>query len=221
MPDLSLESSLGHPVCGIDEAGRGPWAGPVVAAACLIDPTRADPELCGRIDDSKKLAKTAREALCADLTSFGAEGFWFGVGEASVSEIDDRNILQATMLAMQRAFAALRDACGAADAPAPQSALIDGNKAPGLPVPARTVVKGDASCLSIAAASVVAKARRDEIMQRLAVEHPGYGWERNAGYGTAEHQAALARLGVTPHHRTSFKPIAALVIGGGRETASA
>jgi len=119
---------------------------------------------------------------------------------ADIAEIDRLNILQATMLAMQRAVAALPDP--------PEYALIDGNRAPDLPVPAQTVVKGDSRCLSIASASIVAKVTRDRIMDTLAREHPGYGWERNAGYGTAEHRAALERLGITPHHRRSFAPIA-------------
>lgn len=123
-----------------------------------------------------------------------------GVGVADVAEIDRLNILQATLLAMQRAVAALGRA--------PEMALIDGNIAPKLAMPARTVVKGDSLCLSIAAASIVAKVTRDRMMATLAVEHPGYGWERNAGYGTAEHRIALERLGVTPHHRRSFAPIA-------------
>jgi len=119
---------------------------------------------------------------------------------ADIAEIDRLNILQATLLAMQRAVAAL--------SLAPEMALVDGNKAPALPMPARTVVKGDSLCLSIAAASIVAKVTRDRIMEKLAAEHPGYGWERNAGYGTAEHRAAIERLGITKHHRRSFAPIA-------------
>jgi len=127
---------------------------------------------------------------CADI----------GVGVAEVSEIDRLNILQASLLAMQRAVAALGTA--------PEMALVDGNIAPNLPIPTRTVVKGDSLCLSIAAASIVAKVTRDRIMATLASEHPGYGWERNAGYGTAEHRVAIERLGITPHHRRSFAPIA-------------
>ncbi len=129
-------------------------------------------------------------AGCADI----------GVGIAEVGEIDRLNILQATLLAMQRAVAALGQV--------PEAALVDGNIAPKLAMPARTVVKGDSRCFSIAAASIAAKVTRDRIMERLATEHPGYGWERNAGYGTAEHRVALERLGITPHHRRSFAPIA-------------
>lgn len=196
MPTLELETALGCRVAGIDEAGRGPWAGPVVAAAAILDPDRLPAKLAARLDDSKKLKRTVREELltalegCADI----------GVGMADIAEIDRLNILQATMLAMQRAVASLPHL--------PEYALIDGNRAPDLPVPAQTVVKGDSRCLSIAAASIVAKVTRDRIMDTLAQEHPGYGWERNAGYGTAEHRAALERLGVTPHHRRSFAPIA-------------
>lgn len=196
MPTLELETALCCRVAGIDEAGRGPWAGPVVAAAAILDPDRLPDTLAARLDDSKKLKRTVREELfsalegCADI----------GVGMADIAEIDRLNILQATMLAMQRAVAALPDP--------PEYALIDGNRAPDLPVPAQTVVKGDSRCLSIASASIVAKVTRDRIMDTLAREHPGYGWERNAGYGTAEHRAALERLGITPHHRRSFAPIA-------------
>lgn len=196
MPTLELETALRCRVAGIDEAGRGPWAGPVVAAAAILEPERLPPALAARLDDSKKLKRPVREELlpaledCADI----------GVGIADIAEIDRLNILQATMLAMQRAVASL--------ARPPEYALIDGNRAPDLPVPAQTVVKGDSRCLSIAAASIVAKVTRDRIMNTLAEAHPGYGWERNAGYGTAEHRAALERLGVTPHHRRSFAPIA-------------
>lgn len=123
-----------------------------------------------------------------------------GVGCADIAEIDRLNILQATMLAMQRAVAALPRA--------PEYALIDGNRAPDLPIPMQTIIKGDGKCLSIAAASIAAKVTRDRIMVKLSQDHPGYGWERNAGYGTAEHRAALERQGITPHHRRSFAPIA-------------
>jgi len=123
-----------------------------------------------------------------------------GVGIAEVAEIDSLNILRATLVAMQRAVAAL--------ASAPEAALIDGNMTPTLPMPARAIVAGDSLCFSIAAASIVAKVTRDRIMERLAADHPGYGWERNAGYGTEEHRVALERLGITPHHRRSFAPIA-------------
>ena len=179
------------PVAGIDEAGRGPWAGPVVAAAVILDPH----DIPVGIADSKALKAAQREALLPAIEA-AAE---VGVGQASVAEIDDLNILAATMLAMRRAVAAL---------PRPPAlALVDGNRDPGLACPTRCIVKGDARCQAIAAASIVAKVTRDRIMAGLAAAHPGYGWERNAGYGTAQHRAALARLGVTPHHRRSFAPI--------------
>lgn len=179
------------PVAGIDEAGRGPWAGPVVAAAVILDPDNVPTGIA----DSKALKAARREALLPAIEA-AAE---VGVGQASVAEIDDLNILAATMLAMRRAVAAL---------PRPPAlALVDGNRDPGLGCQTRCIVKGDARCPAIAAASIVAKVTRDRIMAGLAAAHPGYGWERNAGYGTAQHRAALARLGVTPHHRRSFAPI--------------
>jgi ribonuclease HII len=187
---------MGYRVAGIDEAGRGPWAGPVVAAAAILDRARLPDTLVARLDDSKKLKRPVREALFAQMAGCAD----IGVGIAEVGEIDRLNILQATLLAMQRAVAALGQA--------PEAALVDGNIAPKLAMPVRTVVKGDSLCFSIAAASIAAKVTRDRIMERLAAEHPGYGWERNAGYGTAEHRVALERLGITQHHRRSFAPIA-------------
>ena len=194
-PDLSLEEEAGGRVAGVDEAGRGPWAGPVVAAAVVFGAGGPPAPLRAAITDSKLLKAESRAALqpailaCADAA----------VGIASVAEIDAMNILQATLLAMRRAVVRL--------AHPPDLALVDGNRAPRLPCAVRTVVGGDRASLSIAAASIVAKVARDRLMARLALEHPGYGWERNAGYGTAEHQAGLARLGVTAHHRRSFRPI--------------
>lgn len=194
-PDLSLEELAGGRVAGVDEAGRGPWAGPVVAAAVVFGAPGPPQPLRAMITDSKLLKPEQRAALqpailaCADAA----------VGIASVAEIDAVNILQATLLAMRRAVVRL--------ARPPDLALVDGNRAPRLPCAVRTVVGGDRASLSIAAASIVAKVARDRLMARLALEHPGYGWECNAGYGTAEHQAGLARLGVTAHHRRSFRPI--------------
>ena len=196
MPDFTRETAHGGIVAGIDEAGRGPLAGPVVAAAVILDPAGLD-ALAG-LDDSKVLSKGRREDLYARLPGRAR----IGIGAASVAEIDRRNILGATMLAMARALAAL----GAV----PDLALVDGNRAPTLPCPVETIIRGDAVCLSIAAASIVAKVTRDRIMSRLAVVYPGYGWDRNAGYGTAEHRDALTRCGITPHHRRSFSPISQL-----------
>jgi ribonuclease HII len=198
MPDFALEIGLGGVVAGIDEVGRGPLAGPVMAAAVVLDRQRFPPRLAERLDDSKKLSRRLRDELAELVLTSARVGF----GEASVAEIDRLNILQATFLAMSRALAAL----GPVD-----HALVDGNRPPPLPCPVRCVVGGDGLSLSIAAASVVAKVRRDTEMARLAELHPGYGWERNAGYGSAEHMAALTRLGVTEHHRRSFAPVARLV----------
>lgn len=195
MPDLVLERSLPGPVAGIDEAGRGPLAGPVVAAAVILPPRGLPGALARRIDDSKKLPPALREELFA-LLAARAE---IAIGSASVEEIDRLNILQATMLAMARALGRLSDP--------PATALVDGNRAPALPCAVQTVIGGDGLSLSIAAASIAAKVTRDRLMARLARRHPGFGWERNAGYGTAEHRAALVRLGPTRHHRRSFAPI--------------
>ncbi len=204
MPDYSLETRLaarhGGPVAGIDEAGRGPWAGPVVAAAVVLDHEALPPALIARMDDSKALKPAEREEILEALEVEARRGrAWIGHGRAEVEEIDRLNILEATLAAMARALSAL--------VPAPAAALVDGNRLPLLACPAAAVVKGDGRSLSIAAASIVAKVTRDREMAALALRFPGYGWERNQGYGTAEHQAALASLGVTPAHRRSFRPI--------------
>jgi ribonuclease HII len=188
----SLELELhGGPVAGVDEAGRGPWAGPVVAAAVVLDP-QALPK---GIDDSKALDADAREIAFASII---ASARW-GVGVAHVDRIDRDNILNATMWAMAQAITALGSI--------PRLALIDGNRAPKLKCLQRTIVKGDAKCLSIAAASIVAKVTRDRMMIALGAELPGYGFERHKGYGTPEHREALHKLGVSPHHRKSFEPV--------------
>ena len=195
LPDLTAEVAFGEDgshICGVDEAGRGPWAGPVVAAAVVLDRDNIPPGL----NDSKKLT-AARRAVLFDTIVASA---LVGVGIAGVEEIDALNILRANDLAMLRAIGALN--------PAPAAALIDGNRVPpGWPCRAQALVGGDGRSLSIAAASIIAKVTRDRIMAELAKAHPGYGWERNQGYGTAEHRAALTRLGVTSHHRRSFRPI--------------
>lgn len=184
-------------ICGIDEVGRGPWAGPVIACAAILPDTL--PDFFKQVTDSKKLTAAKREALFPLLT----EHCVFAIGQASVAEIDQMNILQATMTAMQRAFAALPVK--------PHKAFIDGNKAPKLDCVTETVVGGDAKVAAIAAASIIAKVTRDRLMAELDLQHPGYGWAGNAGYGTAAHQQGLATLGVTKHHRTSFAPIKALL----------
>jgi len=194
LPDLSLETALGLPlVAGVDEVGRGPLAGPVTAAAVILDPAR----LPLGIDDSKRLTERARDRLAQEIRD---SALAFAVAHASVEEIDALNILEASHLAMRRALAAL--------SPAAQHALIDGNRLPkGLTIPAQTVVKGDAISLSIAAASILAKVERDAIMRELALANPGYGWEKNMGYPSAQHRVALQQQGITPHHRRSFGPV--------------
>lgn len=203
MIDYSLEcehdAHRGNCVIGLDEAGRGPWAGPVVAAAVWLDPGKAAAGRYAGVGDSKALSPARRRELLALLQCEAK----IAVGVAETGEIDRINILQASLLAMRRAAEALQSAL---DLP-PAAALVDGNIAPQLACPVRTIVKGDARCLSIAAASIVAKETRDALMETLAREFPGYGWERNRGYGTPQHQDAIARLGVTPQHRRSFRPI--------------
>lgn len=190
------ELHLGNgPVVGIDEAGRGPWAGPVVAAAVILDPNR----IPRGIADSKVLDHDAREMLYPHIISTSR----VGIGIAHVERIDRDNILNATLWAMADALKQLMADAG----PAPRLVLIDGNRAPHLPIATRTVIKGDAKCLSIAAASIIAKVTRDRLMVELADKFPGYGFERHKGYGTPEHQSAIANLGVTTIHRRSFKPV--------------
>jgi ribonuclease HII len=182
-------------VCGVDEVGRGPLAGPVVAAAVLY--SEAFPE---GLTDSKKLSASKREIFAQQIM----QDIPYGIGIASVEEIDRLNILQATMCAMQRAVTAL--------ALRPDIALIDGNRAPDLgSIKTQTIVKGDQQSISIAAASVVAKVTRDRMMQELACIYPEYGFEQHAGYGTAQHLYALARFGACPAHRRSFAPIKKLL----------
>jgi ribonuclease HII len=191
-PDFSFETRIGGRVAGVDEVGRGPLAGPVMAAAVVLDADNIPPGL----NDSKKLSEKRRLAL-TDLLHGCAE---VSIGIASVEEIDQINILHASLLAMTRAVEGLKTA--------PDHALIDGKFIPkGLRIPATPIIKGDGISLSIAAASIVAKTCRDAAMCALAQQYPGYGWDRNAGYPTAEHKHALLNLGVTPHHRRSFKPV--------------
>lgn len=190
MPELIVPAGL---VCGVDEAGRGPLAGPVVAAAVILDPARPIPGL----NDSKKLSEKKRAALAPLIRE---RALAWAVAEASVEEIDRLNILHATMLAMQRAVAAL--------AVRPVSALIDGNRCPPLDIPADAVVQGDGKIASIAAASILAKTVRDAGMLELHERYPQYGFDRHMGYPTAAHCAALAEHGASPVHRRSFGPVA-------------
>ncbi len=196
MPHYIYESrvlkTMAGPVCGVDEAGRGPLAGPVVAAAVIFERGRIPKGL----NDSKQLNAELREELFVVIMERAVA---VGVGEATVDEIDLVNIRQATHLAMARAVRAL--------AMAPMFALVDGNDAPALPCPCDTIIEGDGKSVSIAAASIVAKVTRDRTMRALHDEHPGYGWINNKGYGTREHYAGLERHGPCRHHRRSFAPI--------------
>jgi ribonuclease HII len=264
MPDFSLENLHGREagtlICGVDEAGRGPLAGPVVAAA-VIWPANITDDALTHIRDSKKMTAAQRDAAFELITSTCV----YAIAEASVQEIDTINILQASMLAMRRAVEGVGDmlkggrtiplplaggvrgglatkapmskspppspeftpakagASGRGAAPfPPQStptyfihlALIDGNRCPTLPCKAIPIIKGDDKSLSIAAASILAKVTRDRMMEKLASEYPGYGWERNMGYGTKQHMQALQELGLTPWHRTSFAPVQLRKIAG-------
>jgi ribonuclease HII len=184
------------PVAGVDEAGRGPWAGPVVAAAVIL---QADAIPDG-IADSKVLTATQRDRVFDEICQTAQ----VGIGLASAAEIDAINILNATMAAMRMALTNLPVR--------PALALIDGNRVPASDMPCRAIVRGDATCLSIAAASIIAKVTRDRMMIELGRLHPGYGFERHKGYGTAEHQRGIAQLGVIGQHRKSFKPIRLAIV---------
>lgn len=204
MPDLTFEIQCGLNegliICGVDEVGRGPLAGPVVAAAAILPEGGLPAALHTKIRDSKKLSEKQREALYPHLI----ECCRYAVAQSDVEEIDSINILQASLLAMKRAV----DGLGLQ----PHHALIDGNKKPqGLPCAATTIVGGDNKSLSIAAASIIAKVTRDRLMKELAQAHPAYGWDKNAGYGTAAHLEALRAHGPTIWHRTSFAPVASLL----------
>ena len=196
-PCFKLEKVHPDPVAGVDEAGCAPLAGPVVAAAVILDRNHFP----RGIDDSKVLPAPARESICAKLYKVAL----IGVGMASVEEIDRLNIYWARMLAMSRAV----DALGLD----PAMVLVDGNRCPRWERPSLAIVDGDAKCRSIAAASIVAKVTRDRIMFDHSRTYPGYGWERNKGYPTPEHQRALAELGPTPLHRRSFAPVRQLTLG--------
>ena len=197
-PTFEIEAACTGPVAGVDEAGRGPLAGPVVAAAVILDPN-AMPE---GLADSKTLSEKKREALAPLIREMAM----VGVGEASVEEIDQLNILQASLLAMRRAVAALPRQ--------PDVCLVDGNQDPRLACRAEMIVKGDARSLSIAAASIIAKTVRDEMMRKLDEKFPGYGWAKNKGYGSKAHRDALVEIGATPHHRKSFAPVATAIARG-------
>jgi len=195
-PNFELEQAAlsrgAFRIAGVDEVGRGPLCGPVTAAAVILNPD----DIPEGLNDSKKMTAKKRDALYDEILAKAD----CCIAHATVQEIDEINILRASHLAMTRAIAGLTKA--------PDHILIDGNMIPnGLTTSAEAVVKGDGRSLSIAAASIIAKVARDRIMGDLAIEFPGYGWEKNAGYGTKQHLEALRALGVTPHHRRSFKPI--------------
>lgn len=198
-PDYALEAASPAPVCGVDEAGRGPWAGPVSAAAVILDPGR----IPAGLDDSKALTERRREALVVEVK---AAAVAWAVGFASVEEIDGMNILKATGLAMRRAVEAL--------SLAPAFILVDGSYRFDLPAPVRPVVKGDSLSVSIAAASILAKTARDRVMREFDRDWPDYGFAAHKGYHSEQHVAALHRLGPCPAHRRSFAPIRALLGGG-------
>jgi len=199
VPHMMLEKACPSPVCGVDEAGRGPWAGPVSAGAVILDLRRAPKGL----NDSKKLTAKAREGLELEIK---ARAVAWGVGFASVEEIAELNILQATGLAMRRAVAAM--------AVAPAFALVDGNYAFALPCPVKTVVGGDALSKSIAAASILAKVARDRLMVEMDARYPGYGFAAHKGYNAPIHQEALRTLGPCEIHRMSWAPVKLALMGG-------
>jgi ribonuclease HII len=210
MPDFTLETEAGGRIAGVDEAGRGPLAGPVVAAAVLF---RAPPAagLAVLLDDSKRLTPAARDRAAEALRDAARLGLLdLAIGAASAAEIGRLNILRATHLAMARAVLRLPSL--------PDLVLVDGNSAPSLPCPARPVVGGDARSLSIAAASILAKTVRDRAMARLDPRWPAYGFARHAGYPTLAHRAALVAHGATPHHRRGFGPVDAALDARNRGT---
>ena len=192
MPDLAHEKRIGGIVAGVDEVGRGPLAGPVLAAAVILPPLLPR-TLAAMIDDSKKMTAPRRELALLGLREAGAT---IALGAASVREIAELNILHAAMLAMRRAISALPRQ--------PGHVLVDGNRSPGCAIACTPIVGGDGISLSIAAASIAAKVARDALMARLALRYPGYGWAANAGYAAAAHRQAILTLGATPHHRMGF-----------------
>ena len=202
MPDWKYENKYSPKlVCGIDEAGRGPWVGPVVAGAVIFLNREQNPELLANLNDSKKLSAKKREWLYDLLLSEEKKNqLVCAVGQASAAEIDEYNILQATFLAMRRAAENLKIK--------PQVALIDGNRLPkDFFCPAECIIKGDALSYSVSAASIIAKVYRDNLMREMALKYPHYGFEQNAGYGTKQHIEAIKQYGITAEHRKSYRPI--------------
>ncbi|MBT4880199.1 MAG: ribonuclease HII [Alphaproteobacteria bacterium] len=203
MPDFKLEQEMGLQVAGVDEVGMGSWAGPVFAAAAILYPTHLPKDLLDIINDSKKLSKDKREHIFKELNALSGVGIHFSIAKASVEEIDRMNIKQAAYLAMQRAVENIKTN--------PDGILVDGLKAPTFSYPTKCVVKGDQKSFSIAAASILAKVTRDDLMAQLGLEYPAFKWDSNAGYGTQKHQEALLTHGPTEHHRRSYAPIAKLL----------
>ena len=205
MPDFEFEDMCQGLVAGVDEAGRGPWVGPVVAGAVIFLNRNVNPYLLNHLNDSKKLSAKRREELFDLIKEESNKGnLCFGIGEASAEEIDQINILQASFLAMKRA---IENMCLK-----PDVALIDGNRTPqDFICPTQCIIKGDARSFSISAASIIAKVHRDKLMQQMALIYPGYGFEKNAGYGTKEHIEGLIKYGITPEHRKTYKPIRELI----------
>lgn len=201
MPDFLLEDEINGVVAGVDEAGRGPWAGPVAAGCAVFLSRDVDMRLLGNLNDSKKLSKKKREMLFDLLQKETEKGTMkLGIGLASAAEIDEINVLNASFLAMERAI----EKAGVQ----PALVLVDGNRMPrDFGWPAKTVIKGDGKSYSIAAASILAKVYRDRLMEEMARQYPGYGFEKNAGYGTKAHIEGLKKFGVTPEHRRSYAPV--------------
>ena len=202
MPNFDFEKQHTGLIAGTDEAGRGPWVGPVVAAAVCFPDLKVSDDLAKQLDDSKKLSPAKREVLFDKIYKSGALS---GIGQASAEEIDQINILQASFLALKRALLQIKSPI--------DFVLIDGNRMPKWEWPSETIIGGDGKSLSIAAASIIAKVTRDRLMTDLAKEYPFYGWEKNAGYGTAAHIKGLMEHGITPYHRKSYAPIKKILSG--------
>ena len=206
MPDFELENNYQGIVAGVDEAGRGPWVGPVVAGCAVFLTHQVNQQLLDNLNDSKKLSKKKREMLYDLLQQEAALGnMLIGIGEASAQEIDEINILNASFLAMKRAILNSQAT--------PDVVLVDGNREPkNFNCAVRAVIKGDAKSYSISAASILAKVYRDRLMEKMAQQYPGYGFEKNAGYGTKTHIEGLQKLGITSEHRRSYAPIKAYIL---------
>ena len=205
-PGFELESAYEGIVCGLDEAGRGPLAGPVVAACVYIPEDAREESFWNDVNDSKKLSEKKRDRLFDLILAHSS----YGIAQSSVAEIDQMNILQASLLAMTRSYDVMAAKLGSN----PAMALIDGNQKPkNMGCPLQTVVKGDSISLSIAAASILAKVTRDRMMRELCAQYPVYGWSSNSGYGTRIHMEALREHGVTDHHRRSFAPVKMALAG--------